>query len=66
MTVPMIEQDVLQATLDHQSARVSFEALQLAPAVSAGDTVAVRGSAVVLLPTPSPRGLFRPGAGTVF
>ena len=57
---------LLQATLDHQSARVSFEALQLAPAVSAGDTVAVRGSAVVLLPTPSPRGLFRPGAGTVF
>ena len=58
--------NLLQATLDHQSARVSFEALQLAPAVSAGETVGVRGSAVVLLPTPSPRGLFRPGAGTGF
>jgi outer membrane protein TolC len=58
--------NLLQATLDNQSARVSFEALQLAPAAGPGDTVAVRGSSVVLVPTPSPQGLFRPGAGSVF
>ena len=58
--------NLLQATLDYQSSRVSFEALQLAPAISAGDTVTINGSAVVPVPTASPRGLFRPGAGTVF
>jgi outer membrane protein len=58
--------NLLQATLDYQSSRVSFEALQLAPAISAGDTVTINGSAVVPVPTASPNGLFRPGAGTVF
>jgi hypothetical protein len=55
--------NLLQATLDYQSSIVSFEALQLAPAIAAGDTIGVRGSTVVLLPTSTPRGLFRPSGG---
>jgi outer membrane protein len=55
--------NLLQATLDYQSSLVSFEALQLAPAIAAGDGIGVRGSTVVLLPTPAPRGLFRTGSG---
>ncbi len=55
--------NLLQATLDYQSSLVSFEALQLAPAIAGGDAIGVRGSAVVLLPTSTPRGLFRPGSG---
>jgi outer membrane protein len=58
--------NLLQASLDYQSAIVNFEALQLAPALSAGETVGIRGAAVVLLPTPVPRGVFRPGMGTGF
>jgi outer membrane protein len=56
------EVGLLQASFDYQSSIVNFEALQLAPALSAGERVAVRGSAIVLLPTPEPRGVFRPGA----
>ena len=55
--------NLLQTTLDYQSSLVSFEARQLAPAIAAGDTFGVRGSTVVLLPTSTPRGLFRAGAG---
>jgi outer membrane protein TolC len=55
--------DLLQSTLDHQSALVSFEAVQQAPAAGTSGTIAVRGSDIVLLPTPTPRGLFRAGAG---
>jgi outer membrane protein len=58
--------NLLQATLDCQSSLVSFEALQLAPAIGAGDAIAVTGSSVVVMPTRSPGGIFRPGAGTVF
>jgi hypothetical protein len=58
--------NLLQASFDYQSSIVNFEALQLAPALSSGDAVGVRGSAIVLLPTPFPRGVFRPGAGTGF
>jgi outer membrane protein len=49
---------VLQTTLDYQSAIVDLEAVQLAPqtGLAAG---AARGSDVVLLPTPQPRGVFR-------
>jgi len=55
---------LLQTSLDHQSAVVNFEAVQLAPAAAGSSgTLALRGSDVVLLPTPSPRGLFRAGAG---
>jgi len=53
---------LLQTMLDHQSAAISFEALQQAPA-PAGAGVTIRGASVVLMPPPSPRGLFRPGAG---
>ena len=56
----------LQATLDHQSSLVSFEALQEAPPLSGGETTGQAGSNAVQLPTPAPRGLFRPGAGASF
>ena len=55
--------NLLQATFDYQSSLVSFEALQLAPAIASGDAIGVRGSTVVLLPTSTPRGLFRQGGG---
>ena len=58
--------NLLQTTLDYESALVNFEAVQLAPPLAAGDTVGVRGANVVLLPTPDPRGLFRPGSGGGF
>jgi len=58
--------NLLQATLDYQSSLVNFEALQLAPPLTAGESIGLRGSNVVSLPTPAPRGLFRTGAGTGF
>jgi outer membrane protein len=58
--------NLLQTTLDYQSSLVSFEAVQQAPPLTGGDTVGLRGSNVVLLPPPSPRGVFRPGAGAAF
>ena len=57
------EVNLLQATLDYQSSVVNFEALQLAPAVSAGAPVVVDGSAVQPVPTQTPRGVFRVGSG---
>ncbi len=53
---------VLQTTLDYQSAIVDLEAVQSA-SPNGGESVGVRGADIVLLPTPSPRGLFRPTAG---
>ena len=53
----------LQATLDHQSALVNFEAVQLAAPAASGATIALRGAEVIALPTPAPRGIFRPGGG---
>jgi outer membrane protein TolC len=58
--------NLLQATLDHQSSLVSFEALQQAPAPSTGEPAGNAGNSVVLLPTSTPRGLFRQGVGTGF
>ena len=58
--------NLLQTTLDYESALVNFEAVQQAPPLAAGDTVAVQGANIVLLPTPTPRGVFRPGAGAGF
>ena len=55
--------NLLQTTLDYESSLVNFEAVQQAPPLTAGDTVGVRGSGIVLLPTSAPRGVFRPGAG---
>jgi outer membrane protein TolC len=57
------EVNLLQATLDYQSSVVSFEALQLAPALSPGAPVVVEGSAVQPVATQTPRGIFRPGSG---
>ena len=54
--------NLLQTTLDYQSAAVSFEALQQAPAPGDGRST-VRGADVVVQPPPSPRGIFRAGAG---
>jgi outer membrane protein TolC len=53
----------LQATLDHQSALVNFEAVQLASPAAAGAAISLRGSAVVAIPTPQPTGIFRQGGG---
>ena len=59
------EVNLLQATLDHQSARVSFEALQEAPAPGS-ETVDIPGTSIVALPAPVPRGIVRSGTGDVF
>ncbi len=57
----------LQAMLDYQSSLVSFEALQLAPPLAAGDRIALNGPEVVVVPTTTePRGVFRPIAGGGF
>src|SRR5439155_12831999 len=55
--------NLLQAALDHQSAVVNFEAVQQAPPSNSANSG--RRSEVELLPTPSPtpRGIFRAGAG---
>ena len=58
--------NVLQTTLEYESALVSFEAVQQAPPLVAGDTVGTRETNVMLLPTPAPRGIFRPGASSGF
>lgn len=49
---------LLQATLDHQSSLVDFEAVQLAP-VAAGESAAISGANIVVQPTSTPRGVFR-------
>jgi outer membrane protein TolC len=60
------EVNLLQNTLDHQSAVVSFEALQQAPLMGAGDPSLSATAPVVQLPTSTPRGLFRPGSAGGF
>jgi outer membrane protein TolC len=60
------EVNLLQTTLDYQTSLVTFEAVQQAPPLTAGDTVGVRGANVILLPTSAPRGVFRQGAGSGF
>jgi outer membrane protein len=60
------EVNLLQTSLEYESAIVSFEAVQQAPPLAAGDTVGVRGASVVLLPTANPRGIFRPGTSSGF
>ena len=53
---------VLQTMLDYQSAIVDFETVQSA-SPEGGTAVGIRGTDVVLVPTSTPRGLFRAGAG---
>ena len=55
--------NLLQTSLDHQSALVSFEAVQQAPAPGSNGAIAIRGADIVPLPTSTPRGLFRTGGG---
>ncbi len=57
--------NLLQATLDHQSALVSFDALQEAPALGTGE-IESRTPNVTALPAPAPHGVFRPGVGAGF
>jgi outer membrane protein len=52
--------NLLQSTLDHQSALVNFDAVQQAPPPGTSSTA--QGTEVILLPTPSPHGIFRAGA----
>ncbi len=59
------EVNLLQAMLDHQSALVSFEALQQAPPLGAGQPVTTPTN-VIALPAPNPQGLFRAGSSTGF
>jgi hypothetical protein len=59
------EVNLLQAMLDHQSALVSFEALQQAPPLGEGQPAAMPTN-VIALPAPAPQGLFRPGSATGF
>jgi outer membrane protein TolC len=58
--------NLLQSILDYQSSLVSFEALQLAPPLAAGERIGLNGAEIVLVPTVAPRGVFRPGAGGGF
>ena len=58
--------NLLQTTLDYESSLVNFEAVQQAPPSAGGGTLGLQGSRVVQLPTPTPRGVFRPGVGTGF
>jgi outer membrane protein len=60
------EVNLLQATLDHQSALVSFEALQQAPGLGEGEPANLRGGAVVPLAPGAATGLFRAGSGAGF
>jgi outer membrane protein len=53
---------LLQTTLDYQSSVVLFDAVQQAPPPGS-DSVTVRGADIVVAPTPSPSGIFRPGSG---
>jgi len=58
--------NLLQTTLDYESALVNFEAVQQAPAGTSGDTLGIGPANVVPLPTPAPRGLFRQGSAAAF
>jgi hypothetical protein len=60
------EVNLLQASLDHQSALVTFEALQQAPAPGSESVEVAGTSNVVPVPVVSPQGVFRPGASVGF
>ena len=59
------EVNLLQATLDHQSALVNYEAQQQAPPLTAASAATPTGQGVIALPTSAPRGLFR-STGSAF
>ncbi len=58
--------NLLQTRLDYESSLINFEAVQQAPPSPSGDTLGLEGSRIVQLPTPTPRGVFRPGVGAGF
>jgi outer membrane protein TolC len=60
------EVNLLQASLDHQSALVTFDALQQAPAPGSEAVERAGTSNVVPVPVVSPQGVFRPGAAVGF
>jgi len=60
------EVSLLQTTLDYESSLVTFEAVQQAPPLGAGETVGIQGADIVRLPASTPRGVFRPGAAQGF
>jgi outer membrane protein len=51
--------NLLQTSLDYESSLVNFQAVQQAPAPSAGSAIGLRGSEIIMVPPPNPRGLFR-------
>jgi outer membrane protein len=55
--------NLLQTTLDYESSLVNFEAVQQASPLAGGETIGLNGANIVLAPTQTPRGVFRPGAG---
>ena len=60
------EVNLLQTVLEYESALVNFEAVQLAPPLRAADAAGVPAANIVQLPTPDPRGIFRPPSGGGF
>jgi outer membrane protein len=58
--------NLLQTTFDYESSLVNFEAVQQAPPLTAGDPADVRGTNVLQLPTPAPRGIFSSLVGSGF
>ena len=60
------EVNLLQATLDHQSALVSYEALQQAPAPGGASASDQSRPGVIAVPATEPRGVFRAGSGSGF
>jgi outer membrane protein TolC len=58
--------NLLQTTLEYESALIHFEAVQLAPPLPAGNALMVRGASIAVAAPPAPRGLFRAGPGPGF
>jgi outer membrane protein len=54
--------NLLQTMLDYESSLINFESIQQAPPLSAGDTIAIRDANIILLPPPTPSGVFRPAS----
>jgi hypothetical protein len=55
--------NLLRNTLEFESSLVNFEAVQLAAPIGDSSAFGVSGASVILVPTPAPSGIFRPGAG---
>jgi hypothetical protein len=58
--------NLLQTTLDDEWSLVNFEAVQQAPPSAGGGALGLEDGRIIQLPTPSPRGVFRPAAGVGF